>query len=54
MIINNKGEKINNFINYKITYRMKKTNSHYESPSVEVVEVEVEKGFAASYGDQDW
>ena len=33
---------------------MKKTNSHYESPSVEVVEVEVEKGFATSYEDENW
>ena len=41
-------------INYKITYRMKKTNSHYESPTVEVVEVEVEKGFATSYEDENW
>ena len=27
---------------------------NYEAPLVEVVEVEVEKGFAASYGDADW
>ena len=26
----------------------------YEAPQVEVVEVEVEKGFAASYGDENW
>lgn len=26
----------------------------YEAPVVEIVEVEVEKGFAASYGDENW
>lgn len=26
----------------------------YEAPVVEVIEVEVEKGFAASYGDENW
>ena len=41
-------------INYKITYRMKKTNNHYAPPQVEVVEVEVEKGFATSYEDENW
>ena len=31
---------------------MENTNLVYVSPEVEVVEVEVEKGFAASYDDQ--
>lgn len=26
----------------------------YEAPVVEIIEVEVEKGFAASYGDENW
>ena len=26
----------------------------YESPVVEIIEVEVEKGFAASYEDREW
>ena len=26
----------------------------YESPVVEIIEVEVEKGFAASYEDENW
>ena len=26
----------------------------YEAPVVEIVEVEVKKGFAASYGDENW
>lgn len=26
----------------------------YEAPQVEIVEVEIEKGFAASYKDEDW
>lgn len=26
----------------------------YEAPQVEIVEVEVEQGFAASYGDGNW
>ena len=26
----------------------------YEAPVVEVIEVEVEKGFAASYEDREW
>lgn len=33
---------------------MENTNPVYVSPEVEVVEVEVEKGFAASYDDQIW
>jgi hypothetical protein len=41
-------------INYKITDCMKKTNNHYAPPQVEVVEVEVEKGFATSYEDENW
>lgn len=32
---------------------MEKVNG-YEPPNVEVVEVEVELGFAASYGDGNW
>lgn len=32
---------------------MEKVND-YEAPVVEIVEVEVEKGFAASYGDENW
>ena len=32
---------------------MEKVNV-YEAPVVEVIEVEVEKGFAASYGDENW
>ena len=30
---------------------MKKAGLHYESPHVEVIEVEVEKGFASSSGE---
>jgi hypothetical protein len=41
-------------INYKITDCMKKTSKNYEAPQVEVVEVEVEKGFATSYEDENW
>ena len=26
----------------------------YEAPQVEIIEVEVEKGFAASYQDKEW
>ena len=26
----------------------------YEAPVVKIIEVEVEKGFAASYGDGQW
>lgn len=26
----------------------------YEAPVVEIIEVEVEKGFAASYEDENW
>lgn len=33
---------------------MKKTLKNYETPQVEVVEVEVEKGFATSYEDENW
>ena len=29
-------------------------NKTYEAPQVEIIEVEVEKGFAASYGDENW
>lgn len=32
---------------------MEKVND-YEAPVVEIIEVEVEKGFAASYGDENW
>lgn len=32
----------------------KNLTENYESPIVEVIEVEVEKGFAASYEDQEW
>ena len=32
---------------------MEKVNA-YAAPVVEIIEVEVEKGFAASYGDENW
>lgn len=31
-----------------------KATKNYEAPRVEVVEIEVEKGFATSYGDGNW
>ena len=33
---------------------MKKENWEYEAPVVEVIEVEVENGFAVSWGADDW
>ena len=29
-----------------------KNNTQYETPTIEVVEIKVEKGFATSYGEQ--
>ena len=44
-------EKRNNVLYVNIYFMMKEKILTYEAPVVEVIEVEVEKGFASSSGD---